>query len=127
MPLHRAHRPWPGSPAGTCPSPAAPPLSAGQGPPGNRVRSVSTSAAPSRRRPLSYRLLFMYVFICMFLVMIPYMSADRALRDSEIHDIAMAIQAVVWSLRRFGERRVGLDPLPQSEVEVLRMVADHPG
>lgn len=59
--------------------------------------------------------------------MMSYMTATRAPRDSEIRDIAMAIQAVVWSLRRFGERRVGLDPLPQSEFEVLRMVADKPG
>ena len=33
----------------------------------------------------------------------------------------------MWSLRRFGERQVGLDPLPHSEFEVVRTVSDHPG
>ena len=33
----------------------------------------------------------------------------------------------MWSLRRFGEREVGLMPLPHSEFEVIRTVSDHAG
>jgi DNA-binding MarR family transcriptional regulator len=46
--------------------------------------------------------------------------------EREIRDIATTVRTVVWSLRRFGERQVGLDPLPHSEFEVIRTVSDHP-
>lgn len=45
----------------------------------------------------------------------------------DVRDIAVAVRTVVWSLRRFGERQVGLDPLPHSEFEVIRTVSDNPG
>jgi DNA-binding MarR family transcriptional regulator len=45
----------------------------------------------------------------------------------DIRDIATAVRTVVWSLRRFGERQVGLAPLPHSEFEVIRTVSDDPG
>jgi DNA-binding MarR family transcriptional regulator len=45
----------------------------------------------------------------------------------DVRDIAAAVRDVVWSLRRFGERQVGLEPLPHSEFEVIHIVADHPG
>lgn len=55
------------------------------------------------------------------------MTATRVSADSrEIHDIAATVRTLVWSLRRFGERQVGLEPLPQSEFEVIRTVSDHP-
>lgn len=40
---------------------------------------------------------------------------------------AAAVHAVVLRLRRLGERRLGLDLLPMSELEVLAHVIDHPG
>lgn len=40
---------------------------------------------------------------------------------------AAAVHAVVLRLRRLGERRLGLDLLPMSELEVLVHVIDHPG
>ncbi|MCT7661398.1 MarR family winged helix-turn-helix transcriptional regulator [Mycobacterium deserti] len=43
----------------------------------------------------------------------------------DARDIAEAVRTVVWSLRRFGERQVGLPPLPHSEFEVIRTVSDH--
>ncbi|WP_236735082.1 MarR family winged helix-turn-helix transcriptional regulator [Mycolicibacterium peregrinum] len=49
----------------------------------------------------------------------------RAMRD--VRDTAAAVRTLVWSLRRFGERQVGLEPLPHSEFEVIRTVGDHPG
>ncbi|MCV7171029.1 MarR family transcriptional regulator [Mycobacterium manitobense] len=49
---------------------------------------------------------------------------DVSARD--VRDIAVAVRTVVWSLRRFGERQAGLEPLPHSEFEVLRTVSDHP-
>ncbi|MGU3436072.1 MarR family winged helix-turn-helix transcriptional regulator [Actinomycetes bacterium M1A6_2h] len=47
--------------------------------------------------------------------------------DDPTHDIAMAVDTLVWKLRRFGEQQVGLTPLPQSEFDVLRSVFDRPG
>jgi DNA-binding MarR family transcriptional regulator len=44
----------------------------------------------------------------------------------DIRDIATAVRTVVWNLRRFGERQVGLAPLPHSEFEVIRTVSDNP-
>ncbi|WP_254849162.1 MarR family winged helix-turn-helix transcriptional regulator [Mycobacterium sp. GA-1841] len=49
----------------------------------------------------------------------------KATRD--VHDIATAVRTLAWSLRRFGEKQVGLEPLPHSEFEVIRTVGDHPG
>lgn len=45
----------------------------------------------------------------------------------DVRDIATAVRTLVWSLRRFGEKQVGLEPLPHSEFEVIRTVSDHPG
>ncbi|MBO0679580.1 MarR family transcriptional regulator [Mycolicibacterium sp. S2-37] len=53
--------------------------------------------------------------------------ANEAVSARDVRDIAAAVRTVVWSLRRFGERQVGLDPLPHSEFEVIRTVSDHPG
>ncbi|WP_235625172.1 MarR family winged helix-turn-helix transcriptional regulator [Mycolicibacterium neworleansense] len=56
------------------------------------------------------------------------MAATRvpeAIRD--VRDTAAAVRTLVWSLRRFGEKQVGLEPLPHSEFEVIRTVGDHPG
>lgn len=45
----------------------------------------------------------------------------------DVRDTAAAVRTLVWSLRRFGEKQVGLEPLPHSEFEVIRTVGDHPG
>lgn len=45
----------------------------------------------------------------------------------DVRDIAAAVRTLVWSLRRFGEKQVGLEPLPHSEFELIRTVGDHPG
>lgn len=55
------------------------------------------------------------------------MSTRRASTSRDVHDIAMALQALVWSLRRFGEHHAGLEPLPQSEFEVMRVIGEQPG
>lgn len=56
------------------------------------------------------------------------MTATRkAVDPRDVRDIAAAVRTLVWSLRRFGERQVGLDPLPHSEFEVIRTVSDSDG
>ncbi len=54
-------------------------------------------------------------------------NVRKALNRRDVHDTASAVRTVAWSLRRFGERQVGLEPLPHSEFEVIRTVSDHPG
>jgi DNA-binding MarR family transcriptional regulator len=66
----------------------------------------------------------MYKVICNIAdVTVP--RVPTALRD--VRDTAAAVRTLVWSLRRFGEKQVGLEPLPHSEFEVIRTVGDHPG
>lgn len=48
-------------------------------------------------------------------------------QPSDVRDIAAVVQDLVWSLRRFGERAAGLEPLPHSEFEVIHTVAERPG
>lgn len=47
--------------------------------------------------------------------------------DVGLRTLAMALPALSWELRRAGEQRLGLDPLPPSELEIVRWVVDHPG
>lgn len=47
--------------------------------------------------------------------------------DDERREFAAALQAAVLRLRRLGVKGLGIEPIPLSEVEVLRHVADHPG
>ncbi|HEY5855455.1 MAG TPA: MarR family transcriptional regulator [Aldersonia sp.] len=51
----------------------------------------------------------------------------EAQRSRDVDDIAASVRTLVWSLRRFGERESGLEPLPHSEYEVVRTVGDRPG
>ncbi|WP_448631118.1 MarR family winged helix-turn-helix transcriptional regulator [Cellulomonas soli] len=51
----------------------------------------------------------------------------RSPADTDEAAFAAAVHAVVLRLRRLGERRLGLDLLPLSELEVLAHVIDHPG
>ena len=49
------------------------------------------------------------------------------MQSSDLDDIAASVRTLVWSLRRFGERQSGLEPLPHSEYEVVRAVGEMPG
>lgn len=45
----------------------------------------------------------------------------------DVERLARTARSLVWSLRRFGEREAGLSAIPNSEIEVLRAVAERPG
>ncbi len=55
------------------------------------------------------------------------MASGSPVSESDVIDIAREVRALVWSLRRFGERQSGLPALPHSELEVLRVVVSHEG
>ncbi|KUI34320.1 MarR family transcriptional regulator [Mycobacterium sp. IS-1496] len=42
-------------------------------------------------------------------------------------DLALALHDLSWRIARFGPAQVGLEPLPASELTVLRAVMDEPG
>ncbi|MCV7211279.1 MarR family winged helix-turn-helix transcriptional regulator [Mycolicibacterium canariasense] len=44
-----------------------------------------------------------------------------------IRELALALHELSWRLTRFGPIRAGLDPLPSSELAVLRAIVDEPG
>lgn len=46
---------------------------------------------------------------------------------SDVEHLARTARSLVWALRRFGEREAGLSAMPNSEIEVLRAVAERPG
>lgn len=41
--------------------------------------------------------------------------------------MADTLRNLLWHLRQFGERAVGVSPLPYSELEVLRYIGNRPG
>jgi len=47
--------------------------------------------------------------------------------DTHTRELALALHELSWRLTRFGPHRAGLDPLPASELAVLRAVVDEPG
>ena len=47
--------------------------------------------------------------------------------DAEVDRLADSVRTLVWKLQRVGERESGLVGIPQSEIEVLRVLSDHPG
>lgn len=47
--------------------------------------------------------------------------------EPQIRELALALHELSWRLARFGPHRAGLDPLPASELAVLRAVVDEPG
>jgi DNA-binding MarR family transcriptional regulator len=47
--------------------------------------------------------------------------------EVHIRDLALALHELSWRLTRFGPARAGLDPLPSSELAVLRAIVDEPG
>lgn len=49
------------------------------------------------------------------------------LSTARLRELAITLPALSWELRRAGEHRLRLDPLPPTELEVLRVVADTPG
>jgi len=46
---------------------------------------------------------------------------------SDTRDLALALHELSWRIARFGPAQVGLEPLPASEVAVLRAVLEQPG
>lgn len=55
------------------------------------------------------------------------MGEPRAVSESDVETLARTARSLVWALRRFGEREAGLSAMPNSEIEVLRAVAERPG
>ncbi|MBF0661297.1 MULTISPECIES: MarR family winged helix-turn-helix transcriptional regulator [unclassified Rhodococcus (in: high G+C Gram-positive bacteria)] len=55
------------------------------------------------------------------------MVNPRDVSDSDVDSLARTSRSLVWALRRFGEREAGLSAMPNSEIEVLRAVAERPG
>lgn len=55
------------------------------------------------------------------------MVAVRSAPAPELAEMADILRDLLWHLRQFGERAAGVNPLPSSELEVLRYVGDHPG
>ncbi|GAC70050.1 MarR family winged helix-turn-helix transcriptional regulator [Gordonia soli] len=53
-------------------------------------------------------------------------DARRGATADPAREVADSIRTVVWALRRYGERQAGLTALPNSELEVLRTVAERP-
>ncbi|MGW0045386.1 MarR family winged helix-turn-helix transcriptional regulator [Rhodococcus sp. NPDC003348] len=51
----------------------------------------------------------------------------RVVSDEVARHLAQTARSLVWTLRRFGEQEAGLSRLPQSEIEVLRVLAERPG
>ena len=49
------------------------------------------------------------------------------LSSARLRRLARALPALSWEMRRAGEHRLRLDPLPPSELEVVRVVVDAPG
>ena len=46
---------------------------------------------------------------------------------SETRELALALHDLSWRITRVGPGQVGLEPLPASEIAVLRAVLDEPG
>ncbi|MGE2734328.1 MarR family winged helix-turn-helix transcriptional regulator [Mycolicibacterium vaccae] len=46
---------------------------------------------------------------------------------AELRDLALVLHDLSWRIARFGPAKVGLAPLPASELAVLRAVMDQPG
>ncbi|MBM7460160.1 MarR family winged helix-turn-helix transcriptional regulator [Rhodococcus coprophilus] len=55
------------------------------------------------------------------------MGEPQAVSESDVESLARTARSLVWALRRFGEREAGLSAMPNSEIEVLRAVAEQPG
>jgi DNA-binding MarR family transcriptional regulator len=49
------------------------------------------------------------------------------LPTAHLYELARALPALSWEMRRAGERRLQLDPLPPTELEILRVLVETPG
>jgi DNA-binding MarR family transcriptional regulator len=64
---------------------------------------------------------------------VKYICQDRGYADVvdvtaiETRRLALALYDLSWRLQRLGPARLSLEPLPTSEVAVLRAVLEHPG
>ncbi|WP_420750927.1 MarR family winged helix-turn-helix transcriptional regulator [Rhodococcus sp. O3] len=57
----------------------------------------------------------------------PLVADGNTPSDEDVRRLARTARSLVWALRRFGEKEAGLSLLPQSEIEVLRTLAERPG
>lgn len=59
----------------------------------------------------------------------PSAAGSNIASDEDVRRLARTARSLVWALRRFGEgeKEAGLSRLPQSEIEVLRTLAERPG
>jgi len=55
------------------------------------------------------------------------MPDEVRITDADVERLADSVRTLVWKLQRVGEREAGLMGIPQSEIEVLRVLSDHPG
>ncbi|TWH17381.1 DNA-binding MarR family transcriptional regulator [Rhodococcus rhodochrous J45] len=55
------------------------------------------------------------------------MPDDPRISDADVDRLADSVRTLVWKLQRVGERESGLVGILQSEIEVLRVLSDHPG
>jgi DNA-binding MarR family transcriptional regulator len=53
--------------------------------------------------------------------------ADVSEPTGDHRELALALHDLSWRIARFGPAQVGLEPLPSSELAVLRAVMDRPG
>jgi DNA-binding MarR family transcriptional regulator len=49
------------------------------------------------------------------------------LSTERLRALADALPALSWEMRRAGEHRLALNPLPPTELEIMRVVQHHPG
>ncbi|ORB25586.1 MarR family winged helix-turn-helix transcriptional regulator [Mycolicibacterium parafortuitum] len=54
------------------------------------------------------------------------MADDPPPGAEQLRELALALHDVSWRIARFGPAQAGVDPLPASELAVLRTVMDHP-
>lgn len=46
---------------------------------------------------------------------------------ARLRELAVALPTLSWEMRRAGEHRLRLDPLPPTELEIMRVLVDAPG
>ncbi len=67
------------------------------------------------------------MYILCYLRSVPSSSRIAAVGpESDVYALGLALHALSWSMSRLNETRLGLEPLPLSELEELRFVGEHP-
>jgi DNA-binding MarR family transcriptional regulator len=55
------------------------------------------------------------------------MADDSGATDPQLRELALLLHDLSWRVARFGPSQVGVQPLPASELAILRAVMDQPG